>query len=225
MDMNTIILAFIYLIGITLLLVVNEMGYRKLKIKGEVSRKIAHVVSTLSVLPFPYLFPSHWYVLVMAFIFFLVLFITQYKTQLKSIHDIDRKSIGSYLLPLSIYITFLIAEHFNSKLIFILPMLILAISDPVAAIVGLSLKKYNHRIRIFGMDTGKSMFGSGAFFLSSFVLCLLAYCYSRGVCDVVALSLSLIVAFASTLGELFSWHGSDNLSVPLSVILVLLTFN
>ena len=224
MDKNTIIIAFIYFIGITLLLVFNEIIYRKLKIKGEISRKFAHFVSTLSTVPFPYIFSSHWFVLILASIFFLVLFITQNGTQLKSIHDINRKSIGSYLLPLSIYITFLISELAGSKLIYILPMLILAISDPMAAIVGMSLEKYNHRIKIFGIDTKKSMFGSGAFFISSLVICLIALYFNRENFDVTTIGLSLAVAVAGTLGEMFSWRGSDNLSVPLSVILILTIF-
>ena len=224
MDINTTILAFIYLLGIALLLVFNEISYRRLKVKGEISRKFAHFVATLSTVPFPYIFTSHWYVLILAIIFFLVLFITQNGTQLKSIHDIDRKSIGSYILPLSIYTTFLISELLGSKLTYILPMLILAISDPMAAIVGISLEKYNHRIKIYGIDTGKSIFGSGAFFISSLIISLIALYYNSQTFGATTILLSLAIASASTLGEMISWRGSDNLSVPLCVILVLIIF-
>lgn len=224
MGKNTIIVAFIYLIGIALFLVFNEINYRRLKIKGEISRKFAHFVSILSTIPFPYIFTSHWFVLILASIFSLVLFISQNGAQLNSIHDIKRKSIGSYLLPLSIYITFLISELAGCRLIYILPMLILAISDPMAAIVGMSMEKYNHRIKIFGIDTKKSMFGSGAFFISSLVISLIALYFNRDNFDATTILLSMAVALAGTLGEIFSWRGSDNLSVPLSVILILIIF-
>ena len=82
--------------------------------------KFAHFTATLSTITFPYLFNDHWYVLVLASIFFIVLFISRHGTQLKSIHDIDRKSAGSYLLPLSIYLTFLISIELDNKFLYIL---------------------------------------------------------------------------------------------------------
>jgi len=224
MDVNTTIIAFIYFLGIALLLIFNEINYRRLNIKGEISRKFAHFVSTLATVIFPYIFSSHWYVLVLAIIFFIVLFITKNGTQLKSIHDIDRKSIGSYLLPLSIYITFFISEQLDNKLLYILPMLILAISDPMAAIVGISLKKNNHKIIIFGIDTKKSIFGSGAFFLSSLIISLIALYFNRISFDTTTLLIAFLVALVSSIGELLSWRGSDNISIPISVILVLTIF-
>ncbi len=225
MDKNVIILVIVYLIGISLLLVFGEIIYRRLKIKGEISRKFAHFVSTLSTLTFPYIFFSHWYVLALAFIFFIVLLITRNGTMLGSIHDIERKSMGSYLLPLSIYLTFLIADISGDRLLYILPMLILAVCDPLAAVTGMSFEKNNHKIKLFGFDTAKSIFGSGAFFISAFIICLIAFYFRNNAIDGPVILLSLIIALTSTTGELFSWRGSDNLTVPLSVILVLGIFN
>lgn len=224
MEINTIVLVFIYFVGIALLLIFNEINYRRLKVKGEISRKFAHFVATLATVPFPYIFSTHWYVLVLATIFFVVLFVTQSGAQLRSIHDIERKSVGSYLLPGSIYITFFIAEQLGNKFTYILPMLILAISDPMAAIAGISLEKYNHRIKLFGIDTGKSMFGSAAFFASSLVISLIATYFNRTVFDAKTFWLALMIAIVSTSGELFSWRGFDNLTIPISVVLVLIIF-
>ena len=136
---NIVVLSVVYLVGIVLLLVFNELNYRRLNMKGEFTRKFAHFMATLAVVPFPYIFPSHWYILVLALLFFAVLFITQYSKQLKSIHDIERKSIGSYLLPLAIYVTFLISNLLDNKFIYILPMLILAVCDPMAVITSYSI--------------------------------------------------------------------------------------
>ena len=224
MDFNTIIFTLLYFFGMALLLVFNEINYRKLKVKGEISRKFAHFVSVLATVPFPYIFTSHWYILILAIIFALILFITRHGTLLKSIHDINRKSIGSYLLPVSIWATFWISEYFDNKLMYILPMLILAISDPMAAIVGISLEKNNHRIKIFGIDTHKSMFGSLAFFISSLTICLIAFYFNKGAFGLSSLILAVAIAVISTLGELFSWRGSDNLTIPLTVILSLVLF-
>lgn len=224
MEMNSVTIAVVYLVGITLLLIVNEVNYRKWNVKVEMSRKVAHFLSALSTLTFPYIFSSHWYVLVMASIFFLVLLLTQKGSLLKSIHGIERKSVGSYLLPLAIYVTFYLFEVTGNKLVYILPMLILAVSDPMAAIVGISVEKYNHRIVIFGIDTKKSTFGSLAFFTSSFVISLAAIYFSRGVFDVQTYLIAFSVAIVGTASELVGLRGYDNITIPISVVCVLMIF-
>jgi len=218
---NLVVLSFVYLIGISLLLIFNELNYRRLKLRGEFTRKFAHFTATLAAVPFPYIFPSHWYVLALAFLFFIVLFVTQFGKQLKSIHDIERKSIGSYLLPLSIYLTFLISNLKGNMFLYILPMLILAICDPMAAILGINIKAYNGRIKIRGRKLNKTWLGSGAFLVSSFVISLIALYFHRGLFDFKAFWLALTIGIVTTLAELISWRGSDNLSIPLSAVLVL----
>ncbi len=220
---NIIVLSFVYLIGIALLLAFNELNYRRLKIDGEITRKFAHFTATLATVPFPYIFPTHWHILVLALLFFIGLFVTQQsKKYLNSIHDIKRKSIGSYLLPLSIYITFLLSNLLDSKFLYILPMLILAICDPMAAILGINIKNGNGRIKIFGKKLEKTWLGSGAFFVTSFVISLIALYFHRELFDFKTFWIGAVIAIVSTLAELFSWRGSDNLSIPLSVLLILL---
>jgi phytol kinase len=221
---NTIVLAFVYLLGIAILLAFNELNYRRLKIKGEITRKFAHFTATLATVPFPYIFTSHWYVLILATIFFIVLFVTQYSKQLKSIHDIERKSVGSYLLPFSIYITFLISCLLHNKFLYILPMLILAVCDPMAAILGINAKKNNGKIKLFGIKTEKTIIGSLAFLVTSFVISIIALYFHRLAFDLKTFWLALTVAVAGTLAELVGWRGSDNLSIPLTVILILILF-
>ncbi len=221
---NIIVLSFVYLVGISLLLIFNELNYRRLKVKGEFTRKFAHFTSTLAVVPFPYIFTSHWYVLVLASIFFAVLFITHQIKQLKSIHDIERKSMGSYLLPLSIYVTFLISDLSDNKFVYILPMLILAICDPMAAILGENFTNGNGKIKILGHKLNKTWLGSGGFLVTSFIISIIALYFNREVFDIKSFWLALVVASVSTLAELISWRGSDNLTIPLSVVLILVLF-
>lgn len=218
---NILLLSFVYLIGIVILLAFNELNYRRLNIKGEITRKFAHFTATLAVIPFPYIFTSHWYVFVLALLFFIGLFVTQFSKQLKSIHDIERKSIGSYLLPLSIYLTFLISYHMENKFIYILPMLILAICDPMAAILGINIKKYNGRIKLFGYKLNKTWLGTGAFLLTSFIISIIALYFHLELFNMKTFGLALAIAVTSSLAELISWRGSDNLTIPLSIVLVL----
>ena len=221
---NVIVVAFFYLAGIFIFLIINELIYKRLGMEGEFTRKFAHFAATLATLPFPYIFPSHWYVLVLALIFGLFLLVTWRNRQLGSIHSIERKSWGSYLLPLSIYLTFLISDLTGNKFIYILPMLILAVCDPLAAILGMNIKKMNGMINIFGKPILKTWIGSGTFFILSFVISLIALYLHLAVLDLKTFWLALSVAITGTLAELISWRGIDNLTVPLSVALVLLLF-
>ncbi len=221
---NIVVLSVIYLVGIILLLAFNELNYRRLKIKGEITRKFAHFTTTLAVVPFPYVFTSHWYILILALFFFAALYLTQHLKQLNSIHDIGRKSVGSYLLPISIYITFLISFKLENKFVFILPMLILSVCDPMAAILGMSVKKNNKRINLFGIKTNKTLIGSGAFLVTAFIISLIALYFHRNIFDLKTFWLASLVAITGTLAELISWRGSDNLTIPLSVALVLVLF-
>jgi len=218
---NTIVLSFVYLAGISMLLISNELIYRKFSPEGEITRKFAHFSSVLATLPFPYFFPSHWYILALAALFAVVLFSTRRGKLLLSIHGIERKSIGSYLLPIAIYVTFLIAELLDNKFLFILPILILAVCDPLAAILGMSNTHFNRRIRIAGITLNKTWLGTGSFLVSSFVISILALYFYREVFDFKTFWLAALVAVVTMFAEMISWRGSDNLSIPLSAVLVL----
>lgn len=221
---NQVGLAIIFLIAFSLLLVFNEMVYRRLQLKGEITRKFAHFTATLTTITFPYLFDDHWYVLVLAIIFFILLFTSRNINLLKSIHDIDRISAGSYLLPLSIYLTFLVSQRLNENLFFILPMLVLAICDPVAGILGINLKEYNHNIRILKWKLNKTWLGSSSFLVSCFIVSFIALYFHQMTFDLKIFWLSLIISVTGTFAEMFSWKGSDNLFIPMSVLLILVIF-
>jgi len=221
---DKITLTLLYLIGIALLLAFNELAYRKLKLKGEITRKFAHFSTALATIPFPYIFQSHWHVLALAAVFAIMLFLTRYKKQLNSIHDIERKSMGSFLLPIAVYVIFLISFKAGNKLMYILPMIILAVCDPIAAILGMSGWKGNGKIKLFGWKSRKTYFGSAAFLLTSFVISVIALYYYRQSFDLKTFWLALVVAVVGTLSELICWRGSDNLTIPLSVAIVLVIF-
>ena len=218
---RVLIISLCYLVGISLLLVLNELNYRIWKFKGEYSRKVAHVLATLATIPFPYLFDSHWYVLGLAILFMFVLLISQRIKQLNSIHGITRLSYGSFLLPISIYLTFLIYTFSGDPVFYTIPISILAISDPVAAMVGMRFQKNNVSLAWPGRRSSKTLFGSLSFYVSSTLLCAVLLIRSGLDINYVML-VSPVIGFVGTLAELFSWRGSDNLSIPLCVQLGLL---
>ena len=215
-------LSVIVLLALMLLLVFNEMVYRRLELKGELTRKFAHFCATLSTIIFPYLFDDHWYVLALAVVFFVVLYVSRNRSYLKSIHDVPRLSSGSYLLPPAIYLTFLAAHVLEDRFLFILPILVLAICDPMAGILGINLQKYNRRFRIFSYKLQKTWLGSGAFFVSCLLLSVVALYFRQMKLDLETFWIALLISTVSTVAELFSWRGLDNLFIPMSVLAVLL---
>ncbi len=219
---NQVGIAILFLIALSLLLTFNEMVYRRLGLKGEITRKFAHFTATLSTVTFPYLFEDHWYVLALAAIFFILLLVSRNSTYLKSIHDIDRISAGSYLLPLSIYLTFLISNLLDDRLLFILPMMVLAICDPVAGVLGLNLQQYNHKIRIFKRKLQKTWLGSISFLISCFIISIIALYFRFMSFEPKVFWLALLVAVVGAIVEMISWKGLDNLTIPMSVMIVLI---
>ncbi len=218
---NQLVLAILFLAAFILLLTFNEMVYRRLGLKGEITRKFAHFAATLSTITFPYLFEDHWYVLGLAIFFFVLLFASRNTSILRSIHDIERISAGSYLLPVAIYLTFLVSWLMGDRFLFILPMLVLAVCDPAAGILGINLQQYNRNIRVFNRELQKTWLGSLSFLLSCFIISVIALYFRYMEFDLKIFWLALAIALTGTLAELLSWKGTDNLFIPMTVLLVL----
>ncbi len=222
--MSQILLTFIFLIAISVLLFITEMIYKKLELKGELTRKFAHSVATLSTISFPFLFDSHWYVLSLVIFFFAVLLISSISSKLKSIHDINRKSTGSYLLPIGIYVPFLVSNKMGNEFLFVLPMLVLGISDPFAGIMGMYNRKNNNKIKLFGKVLDKTFKGTSGFLISSFVISVVALSIYKEVFNFEVLVLAVSIAVVSSFVELLSGKGFDNFFVPASVMGMLILF-
>lgn len=69
-------------------------------------------------------------------------FIGKYRNAFKSIDSVKRKTGGSYLLPVSICILFYFSNTQSNTLIFVLPLLILGISDPLAGTFGMMYRVF-----------------------------------------------------------------------------------
>ena len=151
-----------------------------------------------------------------------MLFISRNRTYLKSIHDIDRESLGSYLLPVAIYLTFLVSDLMDNRLLFILPILVLAICDPIAGILGINLQQYNHKIKIFNRKLQKTWLGSLSFFVSCLIISIIALYFNLQNFTLKTFWLAVVIATVSTVTEMLSWRGTDNLVIPMSVLIVLL---
>jgi len=211
---GTLILALAYLI----LFGTAELIYHKAQVKAEVSRKLVHIMTGVLALSFPFMIPNHWWVLALCGSFFLILISTLNSPFLQSIHGVSRKTSGSLLYPIIVYTCYLAYEHYDSYTYYYLPILILAISDPIAALVGKSFPWL--RYTTFGRQ--KTLSGSLGFFFSTIGLCLALLIGFEDWSFSEAMLLSLFLALACTVLEAISHRGYDNLSIPYGALGILI---
>jgi phytol kinase len=126
--------------------------------------------------------------------------------------------MGEIYFPLAVGLVFLLSA--GDPITFCIPMLILALADSGAALIG---KRYG-TLRYAAGDGEKSVEGSAAFlivaFLSTQVPLLLFTNTGRSESMVIALTLALLVMLL----EAIAWRGLDNLFIPLGAFLLLKTF-
>lgn len=197
-----------------------EFLYHRQKIKVEYTRKLVHAGTGLITLSFPLVLTSHWQVLFLCGSFLVLLIGSKKYNYLKSINDVTRKSIGSYLFPISVYLCYVVQDVFDLKILFYLPILILAIADPAAAIIG---KRFPYgKFSINGHT--KTVAGSTGFLVTVLITYFLTFCVFGPWDYHNVLVHGLMLAVTTCLAEAVSKNGIDNISIPItSVIYLLLT--
>ncbi|MEO7176432.1 MAG: phosphatidate cytidylyltransferase [Saprospiraceae bacterium] len=219
---HTAILAGAFL----MIFAIAELLYHRLKVEAEFSRKFAHISTGLLTLLFPILLSSHWWVLLLCASFALILVLSLRYKFFPSINAIERKSHGSLLFPLSVYCAFLLYDYEKVKndgnvdalIYFYLPILTLAICDPLAAWFGGKFPYGPFYIRK-GL---KTLSGSFAFFISSICLSLLILHYFPFANIAVnPFILVVLIAFCAAAVEGLSGDGIDNFTIPVTVAAIL----
>ncbi len=185
-----------------------------ISLKRELTRKIIHLITSLIPLAYFY-YSSEEQILVLCislFILFLVGDILRiYVIQLRQIyekifgkllreHETEKSLNGATLLFLGFTLAILLYE----KNIAVIAMLLLSVSDSLAAIVGKSFG--NHRF------FNKTLEGSLAFFISAFIIILFFY---------DKIFLGLITALTMAIVELVPNKINDNIVIPIMAGLLL----
>ncbi len=212
------------MIGLLLILGLSEYLYKSKQVGSEYTRKIAHILGSLSSLIFVYIFDSYWYVVGIGVFFFVLLFFGKRKNMFNSIDAVQRRTSGSFLLPIAISGLFISAKILDNDLFFVLPVLILGISDPLAGILGIYFQKRTSNIRLFGHTLQKTCLGSTAFFLSALLLSIIVLTI-QGLPFAQAVIFAGIIAISSTFVEMISTKGFDNILVPATVLVLLVMLN
>jgi phytol kinase len=225
------------------LFLLAEILYHKFRAAVEITRKFVHIGTGVICLTFPFFVGSHWTVLILTIAFFALLITSIQLNLLKSINAVERKTSGSFIFPVVVYITFwaysIFGIHdmdavdinwtdgdvgkgaiYSATVYYFLPILILSISDPMAALIG---KKWPRgKYKIFGNT--KTLMGSTAFFVSALIVSTI-FLIPLAESVVMGFLVSFCIAICTTLVEAIGHKGLDNLFIPIATIAILLAFN
>jgi phytol kinase len=192
---------------------------QQLGLNDEGSRKFIHIGV------------AHWYIIAMVFfnlwyiaiippITFIILnYISYRKNVFKAMERSGHGDLGTVYFPISLLI--ITAISFLNTLGFedpkgmtyfgLIPILIMGYGDGFAAVIG---KTFGKRV----IKEGKTLEGTLTMFVASFIVTLLSLYLLTSLPSLIWMS--LIIAIAATLLELYSKKGLDNLYVPLGTFVI-----
>lgn len=206
--LNTMILAG----SIMVLFAIAEFLHHFLKIRVEFTRKFVHIATGIVTLLFPVMLGSHWLVLLLCLSFGILLIVSLRLKLLQSVNGIKRKSVGSIAYPVAVYGSYLVYEYSNNQYIYYyLPILILAVCDPVAAITGKRWPIGQYKAG----EEYKTLMGSSMFCISAMLVTFTVFSALHFEVSYIYL---FTIAIVAAIAEGLSRKGFDNITIPLSVI-------
>ena len=217
------LLIFGVVAGMLVLLKTISIIAAKFGIEPELKRKIAHVATGVATLPFPWIFPKRWPVIVILVLALGAMAMLRSKlfagkSMNTVLHDVQRKSYGEFYLLFAIGFLFMVS--YGTPVLFVLPVAIIALSDTASALVG---TKYGQKhLAIAGGQ--KSVEGVIAFFVVTLIVSLITLMLMTDLPDVNVILLSVLISGFCAYVERDSWRGLDNIFVPIGAILVLAKF-
>jgi phytol kinase len=211
---------FIAAVIIGMLSVMGGVRYfgRRFGIDAEMQRKLIHVTTGTVALFFPLLFTNALPVFLLIGAALILMFALR-SPALASVggvlHDVKRESYGEIYLALAIAFTFFRAQ--GEPILYVLPLLVITLSDTASALVGTSYGR-----RRFPVEDGtKSLEGVVAFFTVTWLVAMVTLLLLTDAPRLNVVILSFLIAAFCALVEAESWRGLDNLFVPIGAHLLL----
>lgn len=194
--MNQYIIAAIGFFGFGTLLGALEVVSRKFSLPSESVRRASHISAALFTAFFSLYLSAPLLLLVLS-VFSIIMFLSRRLRVFKHIHGVSRRTMGEELLPIGFVLAYLIAR--GNLAIFIPAILTVGMADPITGIV---MQKWNNHI-----------LGIIVFVIVAMPILLLT-------ADMTVF-LALVIALVVALVERISSYGTDNLSIPIFVALIL----
>lgn len=193
-------------------LIIIEALSRKRRSRGEVSRKIIHIVVGSFIAFWPFIMPFTT-IQLLCIALLAVIVISKSLRIFKSIHGVKRFTIGELLFPVGI---FLASALTTSKWIFAAAVLHMSLADGFAALVGVRYMKKWGRYTFFGQT--KTLMGSLTFLSTSCLIMFWIVLVAPTGIETSALHMAILLSLLATGVEAVAPYGSDNLLIPLLVV-------
>ncbi|MCF7824705.1 MAG: DUF92 domain-containing protein [Candidatus Marinimicrobia bacterium] len=198
-----------------------EIARKVFALSPELSRKFVHVMVGVLVSFAPFFLKTSLPVILLGLIFAILNYVALKNDSLKGMHTTERVSYGTVYFPIAFLLLVLMFWERNI-VIFIVAMLILAFADTAATVIGEGVN--STRTFVLWRDK-KSWPGSIAFFITTFIVILIAYPLYASLSSADMLSgkhlllMALFVGAMTSIAEAVSKRGSDNLSLTLTAAL------
>jgi dolichol kinase len=198
---------------IFLVLMASEYLWRKDILRGEAARKTIHILTGVFVATWPF-FMSFKTIQLLSLALLVVVALSRYFKLFGSIHSVDRKSAGDILFAIGILLT---AHATNNKWIFAAAMLHLGLADGLTGLIG-SRTKSRTLFKVAGER--RTLAASLTFFMCSLLIFGWVTIVAPAGLKDIAIYIPW-VAFLVTVVEGLGVWGTDNILVPLVVVLIL----
>lgn len=199
-----------------------KFAARRFAIGPESQRKLIHVATGLYAIALPLIFGEPWPILLLVIVALVVLLALRSpwvaKTGFASpLHGVERRSHGEIYLVLAV--GFLAFRSQDNPVAYVLPLLILTLSDATAALVGVRYGRVKLNVEV----GAKSIEGTVAFVAVTCLIAMIALLLMTDAPRLSVVLLSLMIAAFGAMVEVNSWEGLDNLFIPVGLHLFLIS--
>lgn len=201
------------LLSVGIFVIAAEVLRSKTHAHRELTRKVAHIGAAVAISVWPF-YLSLDAIKLLGVILLAGVLVSIFFKLVPSIHNVRRKSHGEWLFALAIIG---VATFATSPGQFCVSILFLGLADGLAAIIG-TMHGKNSEYHVLG--TRKSRIGTLTFFVVSVILLL---GYNMWSLDPISGSAVFAVALFATFLENIGLRGTDNLTVPMFVVIALST--
>lgn len=202
---------FIALVGVCLLVVTGEYLRRVHLFQAEVTRKFIHITVASFAATWPFFMEWNQIYLV-SMLMFVGILLSRFMHMFPAIHGVKRRTWGELFFAMSIGICAVLGQ---SPWGFAAAMLVMGLADGFAALVG-TLLDDTHRYKVLGHF--KSREGTFTFFVMTLII--LTACAALGDLSPTVFKM-LALAGLATILENISIGGTDNLFVPLAIVVLI----
>jgi phytol kinase len=182
---------------------------RRAGLGPESTRKLAHFMTTLVILALPTLIHRTASAIALGIGASILIATLRRARRLSFLDDVARSHASEYAFIAAVGIVFVLSR--GDALLFRAPILVLGVSDALAAIVGTRWGRHRYEVR----GAKRSWEGSLAFAASAFAV-LVASLVLTSRATPLALAFVAIVAVLVATVEAFTTGGLDNLTIPIA---------